>query len=249
MSGDCDRPAEQRTFQAPKQACFDMVEDRIAMKTGSMPGTIDIRTSGPIKNISLPDKWTRQDAAPQRGLPDFYSYLFQSPGHPDVNISLTNSGVPLDLRSAQAFGDLLKNSPAKLLYSSKWEQDPTYTGDKNRQSQVSDSIKELTNVLNPNSVGDNQFTNNRKPPDPRAPMFHIDKMEVKAVNGQKVLAVEGYYTDENTGKPSIHYSSIYAEHKTNNGSEVQQVSYGAASQLDYAANKSFYQNALNSIRW
>ena len=174
--------------------------------------------------------------------------LFSNPAQPDVTIGLHSTGLPVGA-GGEVLEKLLNGTSAKLLFSNKWEQKPGWQPNSDREKAAAKLVKELTGVLDPDSVGDNQLSNSKKPPDPLAPITQLSKLEVRTVSGKPVLLAEGYFENLKTGDPQKYFSVVYAPMKTSAGVEIHIAALQANNNTAFTANKSVFQKSLASIEW
>ena len=119
-------------------------------------------------------------------------------------------------------------------------------------------VTALSAVLGTSMVGDNQLSNPHKLPDPRAPIFHIEKMEMKNLNGKMVLAVDGHFLSFNAdgslktdaaGKPMLSsYTGIFAP-KDSRAQSIEEIYMLSGDNDDFQKNKVTFNRILKSIGW
>jgi len=213
--------------------------------TAQMDKAETLSTTG-FKSIDLPDGWNVKElSAPPPG----YCHEAKSG---NASITLFSTGRSLGEDAEAAFRKTIDSAAGKtkMLFDSTWEKSPSYQNDPARQKQIADQIKELRGALGHTQLGDNQFTNQAKPPDPKAPAFHIDRLEVQTVNGKQVLAVEGHYTSIKDGSPERYYSGILAPTENDDrATTIHQVSLESADKMNFMANKAPFRKTLSSIEW
>jgi hypothetical protein len=108
-------------------------------------------------------------------------------------------------------------------------------------------IKNLAPVMGTNSVGDNQFTNANKYPDPRSPVFSLDHACLKNIQGHMVLEVSGKYLDQK-GVPTNFFRGIFIPSQ-DDSNKVREVFLQTNSETEFKKNEEVYRNAVESITW
>ncbi|HEY9784012.1 MAG TPA: hypothetical protein V6D17_01330 [Candidatus Obscuribacterales bacterium] len=233
------------------------VVDKLAAnpRANQSPGVAmrDVETPGPIAQLSVPLNWefTISDAASQ--VPHGYHYKFNPPRQTDVKMVAYHRGAPLNPSDGQFFHQLLSDNAnlkvPKLLYSEQWENDAGYVSDSKRQQQVKETMRKLSAAMGVNGPGDNQFTNSHKAPDSNAPVFHVEKVELRNLKGKTVMEVEGYLTDPIDGKPQKYFKGTFMEQPTERGVEVHEFMLHSTNKVAFTGYKSAYSKALESAVW
>lgn len=212
--------------------------------------TREINTNEVFGKVSVPSSWLPESDTSHSG--GGYRYSFNYPNQ-DVEIAVSGRNAPLADRDGKFFHQLLNDNAnlknSKLLYDKSWENDPRFKDDPAKQQALRGLVRDLTNVLGPNHLGDNQFVNTAAPTDKNAPAFHINRLELKNVNGHTVLAADGYFVNNKTGKPSSYFSGIYAEKRTDGGSIVNQITLQSGEEIAHQANRLTYEKTLKSVTW
>jgi len=209
-----------------------------------MQGTLKV--SAGHHTVDMPVAWNVAEHHTPRG----YMITCQPPNEDRARVSLYNLGRTLPEADAEVFQALLKSIAqqriARLIYDSNWEKLGTATDV--RMGQVQEQIKSLTRVLGP-LVGDNQFANTDFSPEAHAPTFHIERVELKNLNGKPVLSVEGYSCMED-GSPARFFAGTYvAEEVADHGSTVHQIFLEAEDKMRFVANKASYRKIVDSVEW
>ncbi|MBC7997241.1 MAG: hypothetical protein IAF58_04830 [Leptolyngbya sp.] len=201
-------------------------------------------------SMTVPSSWQLDSDNSNSG--GGYRHTFNYPNQ-DVELAVSGRNAPLSDKDGKSFHKLLTDNPdlrnSKVLYDKSWDTDPKFKDDPARQQALKEMMKNLTNVLGPSHMGDNQFVNRAGPTDKYAPAFHVDRLELKNVNGKTVLAAEGYFVNNKTGKPSSHFSGIFAEKRTEGGSIVNQISLQSGDKFAHEANRLTYEKTLKSVTW
>jgi hypothetical protein len=156
-----------------------------------------------------------------------------------------------DKKDAEVFHQLLSApvTAPKLLYS-----DTRPDTDKATQ----DLFKVLSSALGTNTIGDNQIVSPAKNADSRRPSFHVDSARLENVNGKTVLAVDGWFTQQDqAGRIKLaadntpekrRYSGIFID-ADGSGAKVQELFFSADDKDSYLSNKSVFRSAIKSIKW
>jgi len=176
--------------------------------------------------ITLPETW--KSSSGDRGT--MKMTIFSSPKD-SADLVLFDRGAPLSDLSAKAFNKLLSENanltkPKELL--------PT-------------EIKNLANVMGGTTIGDNQYTNTVKPPDPRSPVFHILSAHLMPLNGRTVLEVQGNFVSE-TGAKGKEFNGIFIP-GGKDGERVKEFFLQADNLTDATIHQKEYKQSLQSIKW
>jgi hypothetical protein len=151
-----------------------------------------ITMPGPINQVEVPASWKKIDR--WRGkFDDAYYAAFRNMSS-DVALGFNSSGDPGDPHEAGTsfLNKLLSDPNAKVIYSSKWEQQTDHVARGTRETQAKKIALKLEQIMGPSGLGSSQLTTG-----PGA-ATHLDRLETKVVNGKTVLSVEGYYIDSVT---------------------------------------------------
>ncbi|MBI1272255.1 hypothetical protein GC174_17650 [bacterium] len=255
-TGDYSKPIEpvhqERQIESETRLLGDTWVLAQSDKAGQKVNDQTYATPGVFGEITMPSNWdlTRRGG---NGAPNFdYLYTFKPPAaQGDVEISILNRGGALSQAGARGFNELLEQNKditaPRILFDKSWpSNDP-------RAIRGAELIRDLAEVLGRNHQGDNQFTNNIPFGSARAPGFHIDRMELREVNGKVVLSIEGESKNKLTGATAAHFSGIYAPNRVerfrSDVTEVHQMYLYSADGAAFSANKPGYNRALRSIQW
>jgi hypothetical protein len=201
-----------------------------------------ITMPGPINQVEVPATWKKIDQWRGR-FDDAYYAAFRNTSSPDVGLGFNSSGDPNE-EGTSYLNKLLSDPNAKLIYSSKWEQQPDHVARGPRETQAKEIARKLEQVLGPSDLGSSQLTTG-----PGA-ATHLDKLETKVVNGKTILSVEGYYNDAVTKMPSSYFVMNIIPYRTHEGgTEVHTASFVAGTKAAFAANKAIFAHVLNSVQW
>jgi hypothetical protein len=108
-------------------------------------------------------------------------------------------------------------------------------------------IKNLTEVLGTSTAGDNQFVNSLKPPDQRAPAFHLLSAQLIPVNGKTVLEVRGHFFDQ-SGAKGKEYGGIFVSSGAD-GTSIRELFLQADDLSTFSKHEMEYRRAVQSIKW
>lgn len=206
-----------------------------------------VKTDG-ISRIDLPSDWTvnRRNS----GIGEL-TVAAPRGAQGETEISVYNRGRPLPQSDSQAFDAVLENvertGVGRLLFDSSWGD--YLNNDPNRREEIGRQMQTLSGVLGRTQLGDNQFTNSRKHPDPQAPSFHVERVQVELINGRSVLSVDGYMPSPADGKPVRYFTGIFAPNPTSQGTYVNEVFLQATNRSDFLAKKVPFLQTLQSIKW
>lgn len=189
--------------------------------------TLDNQVSNFLgSSITLPGTW--KSSGNDRGT--MKMTRFSAPGD-SANLVLFERGMPVNVQSSRAFDKLISENanltkPKELM--------PT-------------EIKNLTQVLGSTTVGDNQYTNSAKPPDPRSPAFNLLSAHLMSLNGRTILEVQGNFVSA-TGVKGKEFKGIFVP-SGENGERIKQFYLQADNATDAAIHQREYKQALQSIKW
>lgn len=197
----------------------------LASQTGGQ-GRHEVNVSG-IKSVDVPNSWTQTTDSylGGRGLVS----TFSPGGNSDMVLSVLDKGTRLNADQSKNLDSVLSladsNGRPKVLLPSQ--------------------IRSVTDALGKTTVGDNQYVNTAKPPDPAAPVFKIMAAQVITVDGRPVIEVEGQFLDEN-GQRLKDYIGIYG--KGEDG-KINQMFMQTSSKDEYLKGRKIYKDALQSLDW
>ena len=177
--------------------------------------------------VTMPANWTRNDY--QDGSRRL-TISFKSPDN-TTEMTLFNRGVPLSAAGSQAYNDALQKAESGKL----------------PQVLQPSTIKTLAEVMGRSTVGDNQYVNAIKPPDPQAPAFHMLSAQFVSINGKTVLEVQGNFVTD-SGAKGKEYKGIFVPGGTN-GNTVQEMFVQSDNLANFTNHQRDYKNTINSIRW
>lgn len=202
-----------------------------------------------VGEISAPSNWLRLQEGDNTRTPR----LTLRPSINDSTMICVNRHR--DLPEATA-SNTFKTLMARGLNPS--ESQVIYSEDSRSGEFESRVVTALSAVLGTSMVGDNQLSNPYKLPDPRAPIFHIEKMELKNLNGKTVLAVDGHFLQVNpdgslktnaAGKPVLSsYTGIFAP-KDSRAQSIEEIYMLSGDKDDFQKNKATFNRMLRSISW
>ena len=139
-------------------------QNGVAASNGA--GAIEVAYFGPIKKIIAPPGWTKFDDSDAIKI----ALELEPKTQREVRIGLLSWRRGISEQSWAYFKALIiANSnlnSSRLLFTDKGLPD----------AKAIENVKALTRVLGINHAGDNQITNSRKPPDPQAPVFHLERL-------------------------------------------------------------------------
>ena len=183
-------------------------------------------TSGPVECISLPGNWERResDHLARGSLVEFAPKDGSS-----LLVTVLQTGRPLSDTSLatlrQVFDHQSRSNVPKAL--------------------TTQEITSLTEVLGRTTLGDNQFSNNHRHPDPQAPAFNLISAMTSTINGKPVLEIKGAFLDDH-GNPQNYYRGILVLGKEN---VMEQLYMQNPTQEALNQNNSRFREIINSIRW
>lgn len=211
-------------------------QNGVAASNGA--GAIEVADFGPIKKIIAPPGWTKSDHSDAIKI----ALELEPKTQREVRIGLLSWRRGISEQSWAYFKALIiANSnlnSSRLLFTDKGLPD----------AKAIENVKALTRVLGINHAGDNQITNSRKPPDPQAPVFHLERLELQSLNGKTVLFARGYFINIH-GKPTTFSSGVFARHQRDKVNEVYQVYLQAPDKASLQRNRQIFENTLKSIQW
>ena len=184
---------------------------------------------GPCKSLLAPDSWLRVDEHR-----DGASWLskFVPPNDTDNTLlGIFDRGIPINDASMLSFNKLLHEAHST-------------TSERKLQS---DEIKSLAQVMGVTSVGDNQFTNTNKYPDPRSPVFFLEQACFIKIQGRTVLEVKGKFLNQK-GTVINFFRGIFIPSQIV-PNKVQEVFLQTNSESEFKKSEEIYRNALESIAW
>lgn len=197
----------------------------LAGKTGEQ-GREEVNVAG-IKSIDVPNSWSQSTEGylGGRGLIS----TFSPGGNSDMVLSVLDKGTRLNQAQQSNLDSVLSladpaGRPRVLLPA---------------------QIRSVTDALGKTTVGDNQYVNTAKPPDPAAPVFRISSAQVITVDGKPVIEVEGQFMDEN-GQRLKDYIGIYG--KGDDG-KINQMFLQTSSKDEYLKGRKIYKDALQTLDW
>jgi hypothetical protein len=242
-------PFTDRAASAPSAPDGDKVVQLAAANDKPTQNAMDkdLKTSG-FETISMPDNWQMKEMGVA---PPGYLFRADAPKAADTHISVYSRGRSLNSDDQHAIKSAIDSAQGKpkLLFDSSWDVNGTYKNDPARKQAVEQQMKSLAGVLGESQLGDNQFTNNKRPPDPGAPVFHIERAEVQNINGKQVLAIEGYYPSIKDGSPERFFTGIFAPKDEGGGTVVHEAFLQSNDKMQFVANKAPFRKTLNSIHW
>ncbi|HEY9869155.1 MAG TPA: hypothetical protein V6D08_08315 [Candidatus Obscuribacterales bacterium] len=224
-------------------------------RAGQNPGSAmkSIETPGPIAHMSVPSDWDFTEDEAASSVRHGYNYEFTPARRTDVTVAIYHRGSPLSHQDGQYFHNLLATNSnlkaPKVLYTEDWEKDSAYTSNTQRQKQVKEIMQRLSTAMGVNSLGNNQFTNNHKPPDTEAPVFHVERVELRTLKGRTIMDAEGYMTDPQTGGPQSFVKVTFMEQPDPRALEVHEFMLHARTKAAFVANKPMYSRILESAIW
>ncbi|GEM_PF-1454195 len=202
-----------------------------------------------VGEISVPSNWLRLQEGDHTRTPR----LTLRPSINDSTLICVNKHRDLpESTASNTFKTLmargLSPSESKVIYS-----EGAKSGEFERKV-----VTALDAVLGTTLVGDNQLSNPYKSPDPRAPIFHLEKMELKNLNGKIVLAVDGHFGQVNAdgtvktdaaGKPmQSSYTGVFAP-KDSRAWGIEEIYMLSGDKEDFQKNKAIFNRMLNSVSW
>lgn len=218
--------------------CLSWATAQVGVTDSQRPSGIEVADFGPIKKITGPSGWAKSDDSTAVRI----FVAFTPKGQKEVRIGLLSWVPSIEQQSWDDFNKLLAANPnlttSRLLFADKG-----FSG-----AKAIENVKALTRVLGINHVGNNQITNSRKPPDPSAPVFRLERLELQSLNRMTVLFAEGYFIDIH-GKPNGFSSGIYVPYKRNRSNAVYQIYLEAPDKENFQRNIQAFQATLRSIQW
>ncbi|MDR3616372.1 MAG: hypothetical protein P4L53_22620 [Candidatus Obscuribacterales bacterium] len=209
------------------------------------PATQTARNLDSIASIQLPAKWIKFEQNTQ--LCD--ATMFRHSTIESTQISLYGSRKPLDEQSSNAFKQVLNAAlpSPRIIYSEKMQT--------NTEENI-EAVKELSGAFGRTRVGDNQLSSSPS----RRPAFHLDTATVETVNGKKVIAVDGWFTQLDdyaeikmggNGPLKRRYSGIFFEANTDPDArpKIKELYLLADDDIAFTSNKAAFRTALKSIEW
>jgi hypothetical protein len=209
---------------------------------------------GAIDQIAVPPSWAGFQGRSTSG--SMYTFKPVSkrvlqPASPEVMIGSYQHPEIKDKKLADVFHQLLSApvTAPRLLYSDTRPE---------RDKSTQDLFKGLSSVLGTNTIGDNQIISPAKNADSRRPSFHIDSARLENINGKTVLAVDGWFTEQDqAGRTKLaadntpekrRYSGMFID-EDGSGAKVQELFFSADDKDSYLSNKSVFRSAIKSIKW
>jgi hypothetical protein len=106
-------------------------------------------------------------------------------------------------------------------------------------------VAALADVMGMSSIGDNQYTNRHRAPDPQAPAFNLSTAFLVPLNGKTVLEVKGNFVDD-SGKAVNHYRGVFMPSGSDHVTELMMES---RDQQKLEAGSNNFRRVTDSIRW
>jgi hypothetical protein len=106
-------------------------------------------------------------------------------------------------------------------------------------------VAALSDVMGMNSIGDNQYTNRHRVPDPQAPAFNLTSAFLVPLNGKIVLEVKGNFVDE-AGKAANHYRGIFMP---SGGDRVTELMMESRDRQKLEAGSNNFRRVADSVQW
>jgi len=189
-----------------------------------------VENFGQIKNLPLPQGWVEADRAGGQ-LNTQVHREFHPQGANDVSISVFYRGAPIRENFGQDFLDVLNAHPAR-----------------NGPERLSpDEIKKLSDVMDFNTVGNNQYTNDAAKGTREYHTFHLTAAETVNINGRTVLRVRGTFQDKD-GLPQNEYHGIFipADPK---GTQIEEIYLSAKTKGKLLLHEKDFNAALKGLSW
>lgn len=185
----------------------------------------DIGIAG-IRSMDLPDSWSQtREVYQTRG----DRMTFTPAGQGDLALTVINKGRSLNDTQLANFDAVLA------------------TADQSGRPKVllPSQIRSITDALDKTTVGDNQYVNSARPPDPTSPVFKVTSAQVITVDGRPVVEIEGQFLDEN-GQRIKDYIGMFGKIE---GNKVGQVFVQSSSKDEFIRGRKVYKDALSSLDW
>jgi len=175
---------------------------------------------GAIREFTIPDNWQERKTGAQIGVR--WERVYTPVVAPNVELTVSYRGVPLDEASRKVFNFLLKQGETNDL--------------------PHDQILALRTVMGIATTGDNQYTNSHPIDSMDGPHFDLQSLSVKTVAGRLVLRVEGKFKNNRI------YTGMFYQ-AGSEGKMVEEFYFWANNPEDFNAYRSAFDDSVNSIVW
>ncbi len=249
---DDSRPKLSTIWHAEEKAPADVVVLAQAFKggaiaVGSNPQMKEFNDVLDFKKFTAPSTWMR--GTDNSNIGHRTKTSFQPSTQSDLELSAYYRGLPIGDSSGRAFHDLIAGnsnlSVPKVLFQEKFSAAGSPLPPSAQETEL---LKSLADVMGISSSGDNQVTNPHKPPHAYSPTFHVDRVQLRPVNGTPVLEVEGAFVNEQ-GKPSTYYKGVFIDIDRSTGRQIHQVFMQSSDKTAFTQNKPIYEASVNSLVW
>jgi hypothetical protein len=181
---------------------------------------------GPLASMLVPASWTRSE----KTIAGRWALVeFSPPGKSDGLIGVMFGPQRGDAKSNAALHQLMADN-AKIAAP---------------LSLTPEQIRAVSPTLG--NIGDNQYANDAKIPDSRAPAFNLSNAQVIAVNRKAVIRIEGSFRD-NSGKPVNWFAGLVAVSKEDDGNVLQAYAE-APDEGEFKSRQVDFNAAVRSIVW
>lgn len=190
----------------------------------------EIEEFGEVKFFRSPPGWIWEYERP-RGVSTRSAQLFHPPNSPNISFNVFIRGSRISETVATKFQQILEERLKEGASSALSEED----------------IRELTQVLGFNTLGDNQYTNNAPKGSTQYHVFNLQAIDAVSLNGRPALKVVGTFQEEH-GIPLSEYSGyLYAASKDK--THIEDLFFQAPNQDKYHAHLADFEACLSTLEW
>lgn len=191
-------------------------------------------SQGALKSMKLPTGWkTGEEVYGQIGLN--WKRCFQPDGADNVTITVFYRGRPLEPEPSTRFREAL-NGEQKVLYAE---------GNGEPLTQERNLLAGLYEALG--NTGDNQIVNHES--GFRGPCFHIQKLEQECLNGRNVLAVEGWFRDEEDNLVNAYRGIFFDASPEDTLCKIEEVFLQARDRSLFSEYLPSFHQTIKTITW
>lgn len=109
-----------------------------------------------------------------------------------------------------------------------------------------DQIEDLSIDLG--NVGDNQYSNKLKWPDPGAPLFQISTVQAVSVKGKVAVMLDGSFIDPASGKPRLSFAGLFTPSDVG-GRRMLSIYTQSPDPGEFVMLRNVFDRAVESIAW
>jgi hypothetical protein len=225
---DGEQPKIVQQDFAPRPGTFDSRSALDAMLADNflLESAVKAPADASIASVTVPVGWQSEE---RTYLKEGHVVRYYPHDGSDLAFGIMETGRPVSA-AAQADFD-------RMLSANKDIRQP--------KALTPDEISKLSEVLGRTTLGDNQYSNNHRPPHPQSPSFNIESAQWINVNGRTVLEVKGTFVDYN-GAPVNHYCGIFSP---SSDKGITQAFIETHSRDTFNKSDATYRQIIDSIRW